>query len=386
MPQRNLIHIIPGNRMGGIQVYASDICRHYRDQNIPVIAITRGARIIDSRLRKAGIEVRNAPLQGLADPWSIRELVKAIRRLPEGEMVIHTHRYRDAGMAVIARRLAKRPDVRIVTSRHTVRKGRDSVVFRTLYKYIDAHIFVSRLVFERFRRSWTNRAFPLPSDRIYILYNSLNLPDRYPVAEPERGAITALYHGPLAERKGLEHLIDALALLRDLRLRLMIAGNGHPDFLDRIRRRAATRGVTDRIDWSLGTLPDADLMGKCHFGVVPSVESEAFGLGNLRYMAYGRAQVATRSGAPTEFLDDGRTAILVAADSASSLADGIRRLAEDADLRRNIASEAFNKFSTYFDWNSFISSLELIYYPSSHNLITPYEAGSAPIPTAGNPS
>ena len=113
MSQRNLIHIIPGNRMGGIQIYASDICRHYQDEQIPVIALTRGARIIDSRLLEAGIEVRNAPLQGLADPWSIRELVAAIRSLPEGPVTIHTHRYRDAGMAVIARRLAKRKEVRM---------------------------------------------------------------------------------------------------------------------------------------------------------------------------------------------------------------------------------------------------------------------------------
>ena len=121
-------------------------------------------------------------------------------------------------------------------------------------------------------------------------------------------------------------------------------------------------------------MPDAELMGRCHFGVVPSVESESFGLGNLRYMAYGRAQVATRSGAPTEFLEDGRTALLVASDSASSLADGIRRLAIDAPLRQKIAAEAFEEFSSHYDWKSFITSLEPIYYPQHQPASTEAES------------
>lgn len=365
MSKRSLVHIIAGNRMAGIQTYASDICRHYAAAGEKVVALTRGARTIDARLVGAGVEVRNAPLRGVADVASIRELTTILRSLPEGPVVIHAHRYRDAGMAVIARHFAKRDNVRIVASRHTVRRGRDNLIFRTIYRHIDAHIFVSQLAFDRFCRSWTNRAFPLPPDRIHILYNSLNTGPRAPLPEPERGAVTAMYHGLLSERKGLENLIDALSLLRDIRLRLLIVGAGNPDFVDRLRSRAATRGVTDRIDWNLSREADAEIMGRCHFGIVPSVESEAFGLGNLRYMAFGRAQVATRNGAPSEFLRDRETALLVPASSASALADGMRTLALDAPLRQKLAAEAYDDFSRNFDWPRFIEALDKIYSPDS---------------------
>lgn len=365
MSSRSLVHIIAGNRMAGIQTYASDICRYYAGTGERVVALTRGARSIDSLLSGAGVEVRNAPLRGVADPASIRELTRILRSLPDGPVVIHAHRYRDAGMAVIARRITKRAGIRIVASRHTVRKGRDNLLFRTIYRHIDAHIFVSRLAFERFSRSWTSRAFPLPADRVHILYNSLNIGSHPPLPEPQKGSVTAMYHGLLSERKGLENLIDALSLLRDIRLRLIIVGSGHPDFVDRLRRRAATRGVTDRIDWNLSREADADMISRCHFGVVPSVESEAFGLGNLRYMAFGRAQVSTRNGAPTEFLTDGETALLVPPSSASALADGMRRLALNPDLRHALASQAYDEFSRNFDWPGFIRKLEKIYSPDS---------------------
>ena len=365
MSDPSLVHIIAGNRMAGIQNYACDICRHYAATGNKVVALTRGARIIDSRLEKAGVEVCNAPLSGVADPYSILALTAILRKLPEGPVVIHAHRYRDAGMAVIARRLAKRPGVRIVASRHTVRKGRDNLLFRTLYKYIDAHVFVSRLAFERFSRSWTSRAFPLPEERIHILYDSLNIDGRTMLPEPEKGAVVGMYHGQLSERKGLENLIDALSLLRDLKFRLLIAGSGNPDFVDRLRRRAVTRGVSDRIDWNHTTEIDGSLMARCHFGVVPSVESEAFGLSNLRYMAWGRAQVSTRNGAPTEFLTDEETALLVPPSAASALADGIRRLVCDPDLRGRLARNAYESFSLNFDWSKFIARLDNIYFPAA---------------------
>ena len=359
---RNLIHIVNGNMMAGAQLYALDICRFYSEKGWNVVALTRGAHAVDSKFAANGIKVTHAPLRGFLDFTSILRVAKFLRSLPQGETIIHAHRYRDAYTAMLARALAKRSDVKIVATRHAVRKGRDSHIFRKLYANIDAHIFVSNLAYERFCRSWEGTNIPLSEDDVFVLHNSLyipTLPD--PLPEPEKGPVTAIYHGPIAEGKGLETLIDALMSLRNVKIRLLIAGSGSPDFLDKLRKRAMIREVMDAIDWNTNCDDPADLIGRAHIGVVPSVESEAFGLGNLRYMALGRPQICTRNGAQTEYLRDGETAILIPPADTATLAEALTYLAKNPELRREMGRKAQQDFNDNLSWDSFTRKLDYIY-------------------------
>ncbi|MDE7441120.1 MAG: glycosyltransferase family 4 protein [Muribaculaceae bacterium] len=359
---RSLVHIVNGNMMAGAQQYALDICRHYKEQGCNVVALTKGAHAIDSKFSAAGIKVAHAPLRGFLDCTSVIRVARFIRTLPKGEVIFHAHRYRDAYTAMLARWLAKRPDVKIVATRHAVRKGRDSGIFRKLYSNIDAHIFVSRLAYERFCRSWEGKNIPLSDDKVFVLHNSLYIPLLpSPLPEPEKGPVTAIYHGPIAEGKGLETLIDALMSMRNVKMRLLIAGNGSPDFLDRLRKRAMIREVMDAIDWNTNCDDPSALIAKAHFGVVPSIESEAFGMGNLRYMALGRPQVCTYNGAQTEYLRDGATAFLVPPADTATLSEAMTRLARSAELRLRMGAEAQKDFNANLAWDSFTRKLDDIY-------------------------
>ena len=348
--------------MAGAQSYALDICREYADRGVNTIALTSGAYAVDTRFSAHGIKVEHAPLRGFLDFSSILSVAAMMRRLPKGNNIIHAHRYRDAYTAAMARRLAKRDDIRIVATRHAVRKGRDSSVFRRLYANIDAHIFVSQLAFDRFCHSWEGRHLPLDDNKVFVLHDSIRTEESpAPLPEPEKGPVTALYLGPVAERKGLESLIDALMMMRGVRMRLMIAGEGSPDFLDNLRKRAMIREVMDSIDWHSGAENPRELIARAHFGVVPSVESEAFGLSNLRYMACGRPQISTRNGAQTEYLIDGETALLVPPADSATLAEAMTRLTSDPDLRARMGRKGFMEFSRNLSWESFTRKLDAIY-------------------------
>lgn len=327
-----------------------------------VKVLTRGALVIDSRFKEAGIEVSNAPLRSYLDLTSARELRRMLKSLPEGPVVIHAHRYRDAAIALIARRMSGRKDVRIIATRHAVRRGRDSWFFRWIYSGVDEHIFVSRAAYDRFRRSWADRMAPLPERKVSILHNSLNLIRPGILPEPEKGSVTALYYGPIAPHKGLETLIDAMSALRGRKLRLTIAGGGSPDFLDMLRRRAMTRGVMEMIDWNIPAPEAETLIAKTHFGVVSSVESEAGGINSLRFMAYGRPQASTAIGAPAEYLRDGHSALIVRPADAAGLAEAMKLLAADPELRKRMGAEAFKEYSRRLDWNLFIRRLDKIYF------------------------
>ncbi len=358
--RKSLIHIIPSNKWGGAQTYALDICRHYHAAGWEVTALTRNAVGVDAPFAEAGIGLLHAPLGGIFDLASAMTLARRLKASPTGYTVIHAHRYRDAFTALLAKKIAKRPDVKIVTTRHTVRRGRDTFLFRKIYSGVDAHIFVSKMAFQGFRNSLKGK-INLPENKIHILHNGIYAAPEEIMPEPGHGPVIALYQGALVKGKGLETLIDAMALIKGSKMRLRISGMGDPDYLDMLRRRAMQREVMDNIDWNLKATPSVEACSEAHFGVIPSSVREAFSLESLRFMAAARPQISTDNGAQCEYLEEGVTAFLIKPDNAQALAEAMLRLAKNPALRIDMGNAAYKKFSAHLSWKHFINSLNKIY-------------------------
>lgn len=325
-----------------------------------MLAATRDARVVDIMFEKEGISLFHAPFQGFYDIFSIRLLSRKLKEI-EGEIIIHAHGFKDVFIALMARKLSGNLNVRIVMTRHKVRRAVDSYILRIVYRNIDALIFVSRVARDRFVSTWHNRLMPISPEKMFIIHNSLNVDHLvYSPPEPNR-PLTAMFHGPLKPGKGLETLIDAMDLLKGKRLRLKIVGSGTPDYVDRIRRRAISRGVMDSIDWHKHTGDLRPLILGSDFGVLPSVTEEAFGLANIEYMAAGRPQICSSNGAQPEYINDGWEGFLIPPSNPSFLAEKITKLAEDADLRLKMGERAFESFNKRLSWPNFISPLKDIY-------------------------
>lgn len=355
-----LIHIVAGNVMGGPQRYALDICRHYAAWGHDVLALTRDAKAIDRHFAEAGVKLSHAPLRDYPDIFSSIALKQILEDSPSKAIVIHVHRYRDALTAIAARRLAGRTDVKIVVTRHISEKGKNNWLRRFIYRQVDAHIFVSDSARRAFLSAWSHSRYPFDTARLHVAFNSRNvIPERTEI--PEKGAVTAMFHGTLRHGKGLETLIDAMGLLKDTRLRLKIAGSGDPDFLDSLRRRAQALGVMEKIDWHRNVEEPLTLISSCHFGVLPSEVPEGFGMANLEYMAAGRAQISTFNGAQSEYLTPGYEALQVAAESPHMLADAMRKLAANRELCAEMGRRAAEKYDRLLSWPHFVERLDAIY-------------------------
>lgn len=346
--------------MGAPQRHALDICRHYAASGHDVLALTRDAKAVDRHFAEAGVPLAHAPLRDYPDLFSSLILRRILQEKPEGPVVVHVHRYRDALTAIAARRLAKRPDVRIVVTRHRSSPAKNNMLRRYIYRQIDAHIFVSEFARREFLSTWPHGRYPFDPQRLHVAFNSRNVaPDRCGL--PVKGPVTAMWHGTLRHGKGLEILLEAMAMLKDTRLRLKIAGVGDPDFCDSLRSLALRLGVMERIDWIRKGEDPAPYIRSCHFGVLPSTEPEAFGMSNIEYMAAGRAQITTFMGARLEYLTPGVEALEVAPGDAAPLADAMRRLYDDRDLCRRLGEAAARRYDASLAWPHFIARLDNIY-------------------------
>jgi glycosyltransferase involved in cell wall biosynthesis len=151
------------------------------------------------------------------------------------------------------------------------------------------------------------------------------------------GAVCALALTALVPRKGLDVLLDALALpaLRDAPLVLWIAGAGAARA--ELESRAAARGVAARVRF-LGRRDDkADLLAACDLLVLPS-RREGLGVAALEAMACGRPVVASRIGGLADAVADERTGLLVRPEDPEALAAALSRLASDAPLRARLGA------------------------------------------------
>lgn len=355
-----LLHIVGGNRWGGIERYALDICRHFNDRGWNVKVLTKDAKAVDSMFEKEGIPLFHAPLQGFYDYISIRHLSHKLKDL-QGPVIIHAHGFRNVFTALASRKMSGRHDVKIVMTRHKVRRAVDSWFLKFIYRNIDALIFVSRAARDRFVSTWHNRLMPISAEKMYVLHNSLNIP-AMEYAPPGTGRpITAMFHGPLKPGKGIETLIDAMSMLKGKRIRLRIVGSGTPDYLDYLRRRAISRGVMELIDWHKHTDNPLPLIAECDFGVLPAVQEEAFGLANIEYMACGRPQICTSNGAQPEYITDGWEGILIPPANPSFVAENIKKLAGNPEMALKMGRNAFDSFQQRLSWPHFIKPLTEIY-------------------------
>lgn len=139
------------------------------------------------------------------------------------------------------------------------------------------------------------------------------------------------------------HLASRQALLPDLYL------VGEPPLISALQWVGAL-GITDRVHFlGLKHGPElAELYGNAQFFVLSSDE-EGLGIVILEAMASGLPVVSTRCGGPETVVVEGKTGFLTPVGDAQALADAMKRLVEDAELRwrmgqagRQVVEERFS--------------------------------------------
>jgi phosphatidylinositol alpha-mannosyltransferase len=181
---------------------------------------------------------------------------------------------------------------------------------------------------------------------------------RPPIMAP--GERHVLYVGRLEPRKGVEHLIDAMAAVQRAGngTRLIVVGDGP----DRVRLETAANHAGVAATFA-GRVPDHALPGYYQAADVvcsPALGDESFGVVLLEAMAAGRPIVATRIAGYAELLESRKVARLVDAGDASSLACEISGLLRNPDEARDLGRRAAWAAREY-DWDAIAERLEEIY-------------------------
>lgn len=211
-----------------------------------------------------------------------------------------------------------------------------------------------------------------------VCVSSQSLADRSPILAPHRSKVAVvpfgiaprpwldvraqvdgpfLFVGRLVPYKGVDVLLDALALVPNARL--VIVGEGPLE--GALRAQTLRLGLQDRVGFA-GTLNEAGIAARLVAArglVLPSVDaSEAFGLVQLEAMGAGVPVIATDlpTGVP-EVGVPGETGLLVPPGDRDALAQALATLQDDQALARRLGEGGRRRFCAIFTREKMISRL-----------------------------
>ncbi len=156
-----------------------------------------------------------------------------------------------------------------------------------------------------------------------------------PFEEYRDGMTNILFVGRLEKRKGLDYLIKAFGRLKaeDDNLRLMVVGPPSR-LLNKYQKYIRKHHIRDVIFLGRATYEDlpryyqtADIF------CTPATSCESFGIILLEAMAMGKPIVASRNEGYRKVMADGDEGILVPPKDAGALAEALKRLIADPELR-----------------------------------------------------
>ncbi|MGQ0713956.1 MAG: glycosyltransferase [Gemmatimonadaceae bacterium] len=209
------------------------------------------------------------------------------------------------------------------------------------------------------------RHFSVPADRIAIVPNPIDGGRvRRAAAEAidgdlrQNGAPLIVAVGRLVKLKGFDILIRAVAALRSpLEPRLVIVGNGE----ERVALQALANelGIASRVAFVGTQLNPWKFMARADVVALPSrIEAAPNVIGEA--LALAVPVIATRcSDGVVEYLDGGRSGLLVPPDDVTAFAEGLERLLRDDDLRRRLAHAGAQRAAA-FDIESVVERYESV--------------------------
>jgi glycosyltransferase involved in cell wall biosynthesis len=165
-------------------------------------------------------------------------------------------------------------------------------------------------------------------------------------------------------RKGLESLLEAIAILRnqDLPVRLRAIGGFESEhYRASLLERTQQLGIGDAIDWP-GFCADVNCeLAHLDLLVLPSLFGEGLPMVILEAMACGVPVVATRVEGVPEAVDDGVQGVLVRPQDAADLARGIARVVQGEMDWSALQRQAIAHHGAHFSDRSMAAGVAAVY-------------------------
>ena len=182
------------------------------------------------------------------------------------------------------------------------------------------------------------------------------------------GKFRILFVGRHIERKGIEYLIKAAAMLAPDKFQIRIAGQG--DLTQKLKKQAMEE-APEQVEF-LGKISKEDLEKEYETAncfVLPAIvdsrgDTEGLGVVMIEATEYGLPVIASDVGGISDIIMDKKTGMLVPEKNPQALAAAIRELAESEALQKSLVLGAKEHIKQNFSWDAIIKKQIKLYQDS----------------------
>lgn len=356
-----IIHTISNKVWGGGEQTVLDLSRRQLADGIDVELCCLPLDSMVGRFMELHVPIHKMPLRGALDFKSAWLMARLLRQ--GGVTAVHVHNFKEAFTAAYARRLSGRRDLRVVMCRNLSRRGKNSWLYQWLYRQLDCIVFDSQVALDEFLSS----SPVVDRNKLKVIFNGIVVPDVVEPADVRRefniadNEVVVMYHGRLDPEKGLDTLVEAAALVRDMSYRLILVGRGSEEYTAHLKELVADKRLGDKVVMAGFRNPVLPYVAACEIGVLPSIVPEGCSLSAQEHLSQGHPVIATNNGGQREYINDGGNGLLVPPGDAQKLAEALRRLIGDADMRQRLGRQAKIDFDDHLTYEHFYSRIKKIY-------------------------
>ncbi len=197
--------------------------------------------------------------------------------------------------------------------------------------------------------------------KIYIIPNGIDLKYVRDITSKSIGHPCILYVGRLTKRKGVDILLKAIPMIKDLipNILLYIIGEGPQD--NELKEIVKDLNIDNNVKF-LGFVSEEEKYSyykHVDICIIPSID-EPFGIVLLEAMACGKPIVASNVGGIPFVVEDGKTGILVKPGDVDILAEKIIMLLQSEELREQMGMAGKEKTAN-FSWQVIAEQTVKIY-------------------------
>ena len=319
-----VLHLINGEHYAGAERVQDLLAKHLPAMGFSVGFACVKLDLFDQLRQSYEVPLYDVPMRTKFDLWAATKVARIVRE--EEYRLIHGHTARTAMLGGIVSAMTRVPMVyhaHSPASHNTVHRFMDRInglIERLSLRRASRVIAVSQAMAEHMECEGIDPAL------IRVVPNGVAAVANLPQRERPHGCWTLGTVALFRPRKGIEVLLDAMALLRrwgmDVHLRA-VGTFETPKYAAEIALRVEQLELVDHVTWTGFTSDVTGELLKMDLFVLPSLFGEGLPMAVLESMAAGVPVVATRAPGIPEAIRDGRDGVLAEPGDAEDLARAI---------------------------------------------------------------
>ena len=356
-----ILYIITKSEIGGAQTYVASLSRYMKDQGHTVgVMASRGGWLEHESLECGVSFFHNKFFANTYNPFRVFRAIQQVRKTIQEFQpdIVHVN----SGAASFFGRVAARGlGLKVIYTVHgwSFRKGVPivqravSLLVEKVMRFFTDHVIC---VSEYDKHNGINQSI-INNENSSVIYNGTTVPLAQSTSQSNEKR-RVVFAGRYAPPKRQEVAIQALALLGNLNVELVCAGQG---VRERFFKKIAERlGVQDKVTFQSYTPSGMSQLYRTADMLVLISDYEAFPMVIIEAMAHGVPVIASNVGGISEAVDS-QTGVLLDSPDKNSVANAIRSLIENEHRIEKMGSLARERVIDKFSVEEMCNKTKEIY-------------------------